>query len=149
MGTLRSKSRAIAARRSGLATARKGGAYGLSCVLSQAFNVSSGPMPDGSACVKARGRMLAGSDRAIKTSPSTVHDHGSRAQFLETAFAVGRDMRRQNLLRDRGPRRAIVLGRAFGTHRDHFQSLARALRRREMARRSFIEQLAETLSEFD
>jgi hypothetical protein len=38
--------------------------------------------------------MFAGGDRAIKTSPSMLHDHGSRAQFLEAPFAVGRDMRR-------------------------------------------------------
>src|SRR5205807_6243286 len=106
-------------------------------------------MPEGSPCVKARGRTLANSDCAIKISPSMLHDHGSRAQFLETPFAVGSDMRREYLLRDRGPRRAVVLGRAFGAHRDHFKSFARALRRREMARRSLIEQLAEALAEFD
>jgi hypothetical protein len=38
--------------------------------------------------------MFAGSDRAIEISPSMLHDHGSPAQFLETPFAVGRDMRR-------------------------------------------------------
>src|SRR5262245_14784023 len=148
-GTFKSSCRAAAARCSGSATARKLGASLFSCVLSHAFNVSSGPIPAGSPWDRASGSPFRGRGLAITITPSVFHNNGLGAQLFEPAFTVRCDMVGKDFLRDGSPCRAIVLGCAFFTYCDHFETFACSLRSGEMPCRSGIKHLAQPFADFD